>query len=146
MLEYQTKLPPFDESFLDELHRLGSHVLGSLARDEVVWRLTNLPDPSVQVASEGQLVGFKLGYADGKGRYHSWLGGVRAEWRRRGVALRLMELQHDWLRSRGYAGVETSTTPDNVAMLSLNLRVGFRVIGTYQRASGMRVMLAKALA
>jgi hypothetical protein len=31
-------------------------------------------------------------------------------------------------------------------MLSLNLRVGFRVIGTYNRGDGTRVMMAKDLA
>jgi GNAT superfamily N-acetyltransferase len=141
MVEYHTFLPPFDAPFLAALHGLGGEVLGQLDRDEMEWRLTRLPDASVQVAKEGQLL--ELGYATGRRRYHRWLGGVRAEARRQGIALRLMNLQHDWLRAHGYGSVESSTVPDNAAMLSLNLRVGFRVIGTYNRGDGTRVMMAK---
>jgi len=146
MVGYQTYLPPFDASFLEALHGLGGEVLGTLDRDEMEWRLTRMPDPSVHVAREGQLLGLELGYATGRRRYHSWLGGVRAEARRRGIALGLMNVQHDWLRANGYGSVETATVPDNAAMLSLNLRVGFRVIGTYGRGDRMRVMMAKDLA
>ena len=145
MLEYRIALPPYDPSLLEELHRLGTQVLGGLDRGELEWRLTRMPDPSVQLAVADELVGFKLGYATARERYHSWLGGVRSDWRRRGVALRLMAAQHDWLRERGYAAVETATTPDNVAMFSLNLRAGFRVIGSYCRGDYLRVTLAKNL-
>jgi GNAT superfamily N-acetyltransferase len=145
MIEYRTLLPPYDPDVLEQIQVLGLEIFGRLERDEVAWRLKHMPDPSVHVASEAQVIGFKLGYASASDRYHSWLGGVREGWRRKGVALQLMHRQHDWLRSRGYVSVETATVPDNVAMFSLNLRAGFRVIGSYCRGDHLRVTLAKDL-
>ncbi|HTV21882.1 MAG TPA: GNAT family N-acetyltransferase [Polyangiaceae bacterium] len=146
MLEYRTIVPPYAPSFFDELTALGTEVFGQFDPTELVWRLTHMPDPSVQVASDQGLVGFKLGYASGRDRYHSWLGGVRQESRRRGIAVQLMNLQHEWLRSRGYTSVGTATLPENVAMIALNMRFGFRVIGSQCQADRPRVLLSKNLA
>jgi GNAT superfamily N-acetyltransferase len=145
MIEYRTLLPPYAPEFLEQIHVLGLELFGKLDRDEVAWRLTHMPDASVNVASDAQVIGFKMGYANATDRYHSWLGGVHEGWRRKGVALQLMQRQHDWLRSRGYVSVETAAVPENVAMLSLNMRVGFRVIGSYCRGDHLRVTLAKDL-
>jgi riboflavin kinase, archaea type len=146
MLDCQTVLPPYEPAFLAELGVFGAEVLGGLDQQELAWRLNEMPNASVQVAREGQLVGFKVGYAVARSRYHSWLGGVRAGWRRRGIALQLMEKQHAWLRTQGFTSVETAVVPANAAMLMLNLRVGFRVIGSYSRGDYLRVTLAKELA
>lgn len=40
-------------------------------------------------------VGFKLGYERSGEEFHSWLGGVHPEFRRRGIARRLLHLQHE---------------------------------------------------
>ena len=56
-----------------------------------------------------------------------------------------MENQHDWARGRGYTAIETGAIHTNAAMLSLNSRVGFRVIGTYTRKSVPKVMMLKDL-
>ena len=145
MLECQTVLPPYEPSFLEELQRLSAAVFGTFDQQELVWRLRELPNPSVQVAREVELVGFKLGYAVARQRYHSWLGGVRPDFRRQGIALQLMERQHTWLRAQGYTSVETAAVPTNAAMLMLNLRAGFRVMGSYSRGDDLRVMLVKDL-
>ena len=146
MVEYQLLQAPYDDALIDELHALGREVFGDLERAEVAWRLAEMPRPSVCIARSGQLVGFKLGYAVARTRYHSWLGAVHPAWRRQGIALQLLERQHRWLLEHGYAAVETVTTPSNVAMLGLNLRAGFRIIGTYCRDDGRpRVTLAKSL-
>ena len=152
MVECQTVLPPYDHPFVEDLCLLGLEVFGELDREELVWRLNEMPNVSVQVARhslavhEPRLVGFKIGYAVARQRYHSWLGGVRTDWRRKGIALQLMEWQHDWLRAQGYASVETAAVPANTNMLMLNLRVGFRVTGSYYRGDYLRVTMAKDLA
>jgi len=145
MLEFQTILPPFAPRFIDEVSALASDIFGAFDRDELTWRMAHMPDSSVHLARDSELVGFKVGYASARRRYHSWLGGVRAGWRRQGIAQRLMSLQHDWLGSRGYASVETAMTPDNVAMLALNMQAGFRIIGSRSQGEHTRVMLAKTL-
>jgi GNAT superfamily N-acetyltransferase len=145
MIDYDVVLPPYGSSFVDELYQLSSEVFGDVERDEIVWRLTAMPNACVHAARDGQLVGFKLGYAVGKNRFHSWLGAVREPWRRQGIAHGLMERQHAWLRSLGYTCVETATIPNNMPMLGLNLRAGFRVIGSYHRGPQLRVTLAKEL-
>lgn len=145
MIDFDTVLPPFGQSLVDELHQISDEVFGDVDRDELRWRLSAMPDPCVHVARDGQLVGFKIGYAVAKARYHSWLGAVRVPWRRQGIALGLMERQHEWLRTQGYTCVETATVPVNTPMLGLNLRVGFRVIGSYRRGDEVRVTLIKEL-
>jgi RimJ/RimL family protein N-acetyltransferase len=55
-----------------------------------------------------------------------------------------MEAQHRWVRGAGFSVIETGTTPENAAMLRLNLRFGFTIIGNYVR-DGQRVLLAKRL-
>jgi GNAT superfamily N-acetyltransferase len=146
MLDCRTVLPPYDPSFVEELGAFCVQLFGDIDRQEIAWRLSEMPRSSVQVARKGALVGFKIGYAVGRQRYHSWLGGVRSDWRRRGIALQLMERQHDWLRVQGFTSVETAAIPSNTAMLMLNLRAGFRVIGSYSRGDHLRVTLSKDLA
>jgi hypothetical protein len=55
-----------------------------------------------------------------------------------------MEEQHRFVHRAGFSLIETATTPDNEAMLVLNLRFGFAITGSYTR-DGQRVLLAKGL-
>src|SRR5690349_4456491 len=77
----------------------------------------------------GSVVGFKLGHTSGPGSFFSWLGGVRTEFRRCGIATALMQLQHRDLRTDGFRFVETRTRTDNPSMIVLNLKHGFRIVG-----------------
>ncbi len=130
---------------MKELHSLAKQVFGGLSRDKLEWPLSHMPDPSVHIARASGLVGFKLGYALAPRVYYSWLGGVDEEHRRQGIALRLTRDQHEWARGNGYSEIETGMVPSNTAMLSLNLKAGFQVTGTYTRTSGPRVTMLKEL-
>ena len=137
---------PFTDDFVQELCTLAVDVFGKVDTEELAWRLASMPDASVHaVRSEGRLVAFKVGYAIERTRYLSWLGGVRNEHRRRGFARDLMKRQHDWAQRRGYEYVETSAIKSNRAMLTLNLSVGFEIIGTYARTELPRVLMQKRL-
>jgi len=141
-----THTAPFDAGFVSDLSALARTVFPDLDLDELAFRLANMPDASVQViAPQGKLVAFKIGYAVGKRRYHSWLGGVAASHRRQGFARSLMDQQHAWAASRGYTAIETASTNANVTMLELNLAAGFQVIGMYTRGGEPRVILRKKL-
>ena len=145
MIDYRLETAPFSEQLVTELHALSEQVFGAFERAELSWRLARMPDVSVQLARAGEIVGFKIGYAVGATRYHSWLGGVRADQRRLGIARRLMDAQHAWAKAHGYSSIETATTQDNAAMLTLNLQAQFSVIGTYWRKDMPRVLLLKDL-
>ncbi len=111
------------------------------------WRLTRMPEVSLVCARQaGVLVGFKAGYAIAERKYYSWLGAVHPDCRNTGVASRLANLQHDWLRERGYASVETSSRSDNAAMARVNLKSGFVVIGSRLEPHGLQVLWSKRLA
>lgn len=92
-------------------------------------RLRMVRDPVLVVASDGQFVGFKLGYVKEPGVFYSWLGGVAVEARRRGLASGLMLAQHREVETQGIGVIETRCRAGNTPMLILNLRHGFNVVG-----------------
>ena len=141
---------PFDPAFVSELGALVRGIFGEFDLSDYLsdleWRLANMPEASVHAGvADGRLVGFKFGYALGRTRYLSWLGGVAASHRRQGLARALLESQHAWAAQRGFTMIETGTTNNNTAMLTLNLSAGFEVIGTYTRDATPRVVLQKQL-
>jgi GNAT superfamily N-acetyltransferase len=141
----KVEVGPFSDEFRQRLSGLIVVVFGREDPADLDWRLSRLPDVSVAVAYAGDgMVGFKLGYATTKNRYYTWLGGVHPGFRRQGIAARLMEAQHGWVRAAGFSIIETAAEPKNIAMLKLNLAFGFTIIGSYAR-SGQRVLLAKNL-
>src|SRR5687768_14727082 len=93
---------------------------------------------------DGGLLGFKLGYERGEGVFYSWLGGIHPSLRRQGVGRRLMQLQHDWARERGYAYVETRTRTANNAMIILNLQSGFQIVGYDEWSDGQPSVTLRA--
>jgi len=137
----------FAPEFVSRLCACAEEVFPSRAEpDEIAWRLEQMPDAVVHVAEDGsRLLGFKIAYATRRRRLYSWLGGVVPAERRQGVARALMQAQHGWARERGYSNVETGTVRNNLAMLSLDLQSGFRIIGTYSRGGTIRVLMTKRL-
>jgi predicted GNAT superfamily acetyltransferase len=136
---------PFDAALLHELNELAQRVFEQPSL-KVEWRLSAMPDASVATArSDGRLIGFKLGYAMTEVKYYSWLGGVEAASRGNGVARRLMQVQHEWVRGCGYALLETSTDQVNSAMSRVNLQEGFAVCGTRAEPNRLQVLYLKRL-
>ena len=146
MAEYQLLERPFDPQLVSEVTALALDLFGEFDALEIAWRLASMPNATLQVArANADLVAFKLGYAIGRTRYLSWLGGVASAHRARGIARALLDRQHVWAKATGYNAIETGTTKDNRATLRLNLSAGFEVIGTYTRDSLPRVILQKRL-
>jgi ribosomal protein S18 acetylase RimI-like enzyme len=95
---------------------------------------------------QGTIVGFKIGYELDPGKFYSWLGGVDEAYRHQGIASQLMNMQHDYLRERGYRIVQTKTKNKWRAMLILNIKHGFDIIGTYTDEKGEpKIILEKNL-
>ncbi len=80
---------------------------------------------------EGRAVGFKVGFGANSRELESWRGGVLVEARRQGVAEELMRMQHQWAKENGFHVLRTTTNSDNIAMLILNLKSGFEIVGSF---------------
>ena len=102
------------------------------------------------IAYQGdQPVGYKQGFESRPGYFESDTGGVIESARRRGIAHQMLLYQQEWCVNNGFRFINTSTgtVSDNNAMLILNLKNGFTVVGTYlDRGSNHRVLLQKQIA
>src|SRR5258706_1261608 len=74
---------------------------------------------------EGNPIGYKVGYRDRPRIYHSWTGGVLKDYRGQGIALRMQQWQHSWLRARGYQKVIFNSFNKFRPMLQFGLSTGF---------------------
>lgn len=93
-----------------------------------------------------RLVGFKMGYQIKSKEFYSWLGGVRPDYRNRGIASELMKMQHNWCKDNGYESIRTETMNRFRNMLVLNLHHGYNVTGTYTTREGdTKIILEKFL-
>ena len=139
---------PLDD-VLEKIQTLSNSVFESNDSVEGLQiKLAAHQDVLVQVAFDDndELVGFKIGYAEKKERFYSWLGCVNEEHRNKGIAKHFLEHQHRWCRERGYKTVRTKTKNCFKAMLILNLKMGFDIIGTYTDSSGEpKLILEKKL-
>ena len=83
------------------------------------------------LAYEGEkLIGFKLGYARDSEQFYSWLGGVLPEYHKLGVASELMRQQHDWCAKNQFKKISTKSSNQFSSMIRLNLKYGFKIVGT----------------
>ena len=128
--EYSQLGIPFDSNSVEEVFELAKLLFPTLQQEDFEWRINNMPLLSGFIARIDQsVVGFKLGYAVTSTRYYSWLGGVHPEHQKVGIARQLMKNQHDWLRDKGFAVVETEQIQTNHRMARLNESAGFNASG-----------------
>jgi GNAT superfamily N-acetyltransferase len=74
---------------------------------------------------EGNPVGYKIGYRERPRQYLSWTGGVLPDYRGQGIARRMQDWQHAWLRARGYTSVAFNSFNKFRAMVTFGLASGF---------------------
>jgi len=95
---------------------------------------------------DDMLVAYKIGFEPRPRYFESWMGAVAHEYRRQGLAARLMVEQHKWCTERGYRIISTITDASNRAMLILNLKSGFVIAGTHMdRGENHQVLLQKRI-
>ncbi|AZV64088.1 GNAT family N-acetyltransferase [Peribacillus frigoritolerans] len=134
-----------DADVLEGILELHKDIFGT--SDDLINKITSKPQLLVITAMDGKkVIGYKIGYAIDSNKFYSWLGGVETNFRKFGVASRLMEMQHQYLKENGYNVVQTKTMNKWRNMLVLNIKNGFDVIDTYTDEKGLhKIILEKKL-
>ena len=107
-----------------------------LPREILARELKTRPNLCVLVGYlEGKICGYKIGfeYHSDHEYFYSWNGGVVEEFRRKGIARKLMNRQHEWAKDRGFEYVRTQTKNKYRSMLLLNIEDGFDITGVYKK-------------
>ncbi len=134
-----------DKQTMDGIFTLHNHIFANA--DELVEKVSLRPNVLFVVAiEEDKIVGYKIGYSLSANRYYSWYGAVQEEYRGRGIASKLMELQHQLVKDAGYETIETKTRNKWRSMLILNIKHGFDITNTFTDDDGIhRIELEKKL-
>jgi len=74
-------------------------------------------------------VGFFLGFELKPTVYFAWFYGVLPEYRRIGIASRLMEAVHEWAREQGYESVRFECHNQHRPMLHLAIAKEYDIVG-----------------
>lgn len=115
---------------LDTLNRIPEFTTAP-SRDELDARLEGRDVLALAVFATpgGEIAGVKLGYSVDDRTFYSWLGGVLPAHRRRYVAQRLLEAQHDWCRAHGYRTVTVKSMNRYRPMMAMLLDSGYTIVG-----------------
>lgn len=115
--------------------------------EDLINKMVSKPKLLVITAMDDKkVIGYKIGYELNKDKFYSWLGGVDINYRKSGIATKLMENQHLYLKANGYSIVQTKTMNKWRSMLVLNIKSGFDIIETYVDPKGLhKIVLEKSL-
>jgi len=121
--------------------------LGGFSRQVVEHSLSGRPGlVCIYGLIDDEVVGCKLGFSPRPGYFESWMGGVSNKHQGNGIATQLQEAQHNWCTEYGYKYIQTSTGNDNLPMQLINLKSGFKVVGTeIHRGTQFKVLYEKEL-
>ncbi|GIN86206.1 hypothetical protein J6TS2_25920 [Heyndrickxia sporothermodurans] len=134
-----------ETEIMNEILRLHEMIFGQL--NELVMKMETKPQLLIIVAMvDKKVIGYKIGYKLDNEKFYSWLGGVDEQYRKHGIASKLMKIQHQYLQEKNYQKVQTKTKNQWRSMLILNIKHGFDVIGTYTDDKGEpKIILEKKL-
>lgn len=121
---------------------------GKATLDFYADRLKDLVYLALVAEKDGELLGFKVGYQDDSpDTFYSWMGGVRPEFRKYGIADALAEYQETWAREKGFQHVYFKTRNRFPAMISFGLKRGFKIVQLIKKGGveDFRVVMRKEL-
>ncbi len=113
--------------------------------EEYERRFAQAPFLLLVAECDGELAGFKAGYALNEQLFYSWMGAVRAEYRTQGIAQSLADAQETWAREKGYRRIRFKTRNRLKAMLHFALGNGFNIVAVEPReeVGENRILLEK---
>ncbi|MBW8349658.1 GNAT family N-acetyltransferase [Bacillus sp. IITD106] len=134
-----------EKAVMDGILQIHEHIFHDSS--ELIRKMVNKRKLLIHVAFiDSQVVGYKIGYELSSEKFYSWLGGVDPNYRNLGIATKLMDKQHEFLREHGYKMVQTKTKNRWRQMLILNLKNGFNIMDTYTDKNGeIKIILEKNL-
>uniref|UniRef100_UPI00404856DF GNAT family N-acetyltransferase n=1 Tax=Algoriphagus sp. TaxID=1872435 RepID=UPI00404856DF len=97
---------------------------------------------------EGELAGFKVGYqSELPETFYSWMGGVRPEFRGKGIATALAEEQERWAKAQGFTAVFFKTRNRFPAMIQFGIKRGFKIVDLHPKGGieDYRIVMHKNL-
>ena len=121
---------------------------GKASLDFYAERLKHRLYLALVAENDGQLFGFKVGYqSDNPDSFYSWMGGVRPEFRKQGIADSLAEYQENWAREKGFKSIHFKTRNRFPAMITFGLSRGFKIMEVIPKGGveDYRVVMSKRL-
>jgi GNAT superfamily N-acetyltransferase len=102
---------------------------GKASLDFYTERLKHRLHLGLMAEKDGELLGFKVGYqSDTPATFYSWMGGVRPEFRKLGIADALAEYQENWAKEKGFKSIYFKTRNRFPAMITTGLKRGFKIM------------------
>ena len=129
------------------LHEFEQMIFGGqrVTQEKLARVMSNQPLLLIAAAGD-QLVGFKLGYVIPDTRtWFSWLGGVHPDYRRQGIAQRLLNLQEQHAKELGLNKIYFTTFDRFAAMIDLGKKNGYQLIRSELDNGTMKYWYEKAL-
>lgn len=121
---------------------------GKTSLDFYTERLKHRLHLALVAEKDGELLGFKVGYqSDTPDAFYSWMGGVRPEFRKHGIADTLADFQENWAREKGFKSVFFKTRNRFPAMIMFGLKRGFKIMEVIPKGGveDYRVVMEKEL-
>ena len=97
---------------------------------------------------EGELAGFKVGYqSELPETFYSWMGGVRPEFRGKGIATALAEEQERWAKAQGFTSLFFKTRNRFPGMIQFGIKRGFKIVDLHPKGGveDYRIVMHKDL-
>ena len=148
----ETNLPfQLREASLAELlwvHERIPEFPGKASLDFYTERLKHRLHLALVAEKEGELLGFKVGYqSDKPDTFYSWMGGVRPEFRGKGIATSLAEEQERWAKAQGFTSVFFKTRNRFPGMIQFGIQRGFKIVDLHPKGGveDYRIVMRKDL-
>ena len=148
----ETNLPfQLREASLAELlwvHERIPEFPGKASLDFYTERLRHRIHLALVAEKEGELLGFKVGYqSDTPATFYSWMGGVRPEFRGKGIATALAEEQERWAKAQRFTSVLFKTRNRFPGMIQFGVKRGFKIVDLHPKGGveDYRIVMHKDL-
>ena len=148
----ETNLPfQLREASLAELlwvHERIPEFPGKASLDFYTERLKHRLHLALVAEKEGELLGFKVGYqSDTPATFYSWMGGVRPEFRGKGIATALAEEQERWAKAQRFTSVLFKTRNRFPGMIQFGVKRGFKIVDLHPKGGveDYRIVMHKDL-
>jgi GNAT superfamily N-acetyltransferase len=148
----ETNLPfQLREASLAELlwvHQRIPEFPGKASLDFYAERLKHRLHLALVAEKGGELLGFKVGYqSDKPDTFYSWMGGVRPEFRGKGIATSLAEEQERWAKAQGFTSVFFKTRNRFPGMIQFGIQRGFKIVDLHPKGGveDYRIVMWKEL-